>query len=67
MLLKYVSNFRRALDVPLINIVINLILTWSENCVIYSATAKTKFTITNTKRNAPIVTLSTQDNAKLLD
>ena len=46
---------------PLINCKINLILTWSENCIISSATGKTKF------QNVPIVTLSTHDNAKLLE
>ena len=32
----------------LINFEINLVLTWSENCVISSATGKTKFAITDT-------------------
>ena len=49
----------------LINCEINLILTWSENCVI-SATGKTKFAVTNSK-HVPIVTLSIWDNAKLLE
>ena len=35
-LLKYLSNFWRALDMPLINCEMNLILTWSENCVLTS-------------------------------
>ena len=34
--LKYLSNFWRTLDMPLINCEINLILTWSENCVLTS-------------------------------
>ena len=34
--LKHLSNFWRTLDMPLINCEINLILTWSENCVITS-------------------------------
>ena len=34
--LKYASNFRRTLDIPLINCEINLILTWSETCVLIS-------------------------------
>ena len=45
---------------------INLTLTWSEDCVISSRTGATKFKITDTKLYVPIVTLSTQDNAKLL-
>ena len=51
---------------PLINCEIDLILTWSRTCVISSATGETRFKITETKLYAPIVTLSTQDNAKLL-
>ena len=34
--LKHLSNFWRTLDIPLINCEINLILTWSENCVLIS-------------------------------
>ena len=34
--LKYLSIFCKTLDIPLINCEINLILTWSENCVITS-------------------------------
>ena len=52
---------------PLINCEINLILTWSEDCVTSSATGATKFKITDTKMYNPVVTLSTQDNAKLLE
>ena len=51
---------------PLINHEINLILTWSEDCVVSSATGETKFKITDTKLHIPIATLSTQDNIKLL-
>ena len=34
--LKHLSNFWRTLDMPLINCEINLILTWSKNCVLTS-------------------------------
>ena len=34
--LKYLSNFWKKLDIPLINCEINIILTWSKNCVIKS-------------------------------
>ena len=54
---------------PLINCEVNLILTWSENCVIAStnvANQNATFLITDTKLYVPVVTLSTQDNAKLL-
>ena len=41
-------------------------MTWSKNCVVSSATGETKFAITETKLYVPVVTLSTEDNAKLL-
>ena len=50
----------------LINCEIYLILTRPESCVISSATRATNFEITDTKLYVPVVTLSTQDNAKLL-
>ena len=34
--LKYLSNFWRTLDMPLVNCEKNLILTWSENCILTS-------------------------------
>ena len=64
--LKYLSNFSRTLEIPLINCVIELILTWSKNCVISSATREIKFVIKETKLYVPVITLSTGDNAKLL-
>ena len=51
---------------PSINCEIDLILTWSEDCVISSATGATKFKKADAKLYIPVVTLSTQDNAKLL-
>ena len=53
---------------PWINWEINLILTWSAHSVISNAAANqaTTFVITETKLYVPVVTLSTQDNAKLL-
>ena len=67
--LKYLGNFWRTLEMPLINCEIELILTWSANCVIiYTDVANQNptFTITETNLYVPVVTLSTQDNAKLL-
>ena len=66
--LKYLNNFRRTLEMPLINCETNLILTWSANCVISEAAAyqDTTFAITDTNLYVPVVTLSTQDNARLL-
>ena len=54
---------------PLINCEIELILTWSRNSVIISTDINNQiptFTITETNLYIPVVTLSTQDNAKLL-
>ena len=51
---------------PLINCEVNLILTWCRDCIISSATGETQFAITETKLYGPVVTLLTQDNAKLL-
>ena len=66
--LKYQSNFWRGLEMPFFNSETNLILTWSENCIISNATAnqETTFTITDIKFYIPVVTLSAQDNVKLL-
>ena len=64
--LKYLNNFWRTLEMSLINCEINLILTWSQDCVVSSATGKTKFKITGTSLYVPVVTLSIQDIAKLL-
>ena len=64
--LKYLSNFWRTLEMPLINCEVNLILTWSSTCVITNSTGAGRFAITDTKLYVPVVTLSTQDNAKLL-
>ena len=64
--LKYLSNFWRTLEMALINCEVNLILTWCEDCVITNSEGEAKFAITETKLYVPLVTLSTQDNAKLL-
>ena len=50
----------------LINCEINLILTWSDKCVLSNDTKATTFAITDTKLYVPVVILSTQDNKKLL-
>ena len=65
-LLKYLSNFWRTLEITLINCEINCILTWSDKCVLSNDTKVTTFAITDTTLYFPVVTLSTQDNAKLL-
>ena len=51
---------------PLINCEVNLILTWSSICVITYSNGVGTFEITDTKLYVPVVTLSTQENTKLL-
>ena len=50
--LKHLNNFLKTLEIPLINCKINLILTWSTNCVISNAAANqdTIFATTDTKK-----------------
>ena len=64
--LKYLSNFWRTLQIPLINCEVNLILTWSSTCVITNSNGAGTFAITDTKLYVPVVTLSTQENTKFL-
>ena len=67
--LKYLSNFWRTLEMPLINCETELILTWSRGCVIIYTNVDDQvptFTITETNLYVPVVTLSTQENVKLL-
>ena len=61
---KYLSNFWRTLEIPLINCEINLILTWSANCFIIGDPVENQvptFAITNTKLYVIVVTLSTEE------
>ena len=54
---------------PLINCEINILLTWSEKCIIVTGNVDNqgpKFAITDTKIYIPVATLSAQDNGKLL-
>ena len=68
-LFKYLSNFWRTLEIPLINCEIELVLTCSSDSVIIYTDVDNHvptFTITKTNLYVPVVTLSTQENAKLL-
>ena len=85
MLLKHLSNFWITLDIPLINWEINLVLTWSANCVLTSKairdagldadpavatidnSANARFKIIDTKLYVPVVTLSTENDKRLLE
>ena len=70
--LKYLSDFFRSLEMPLINCKIHLKLNWNNNCVMHGADTyaggdnvnnrETTFKITSTALYVPIVTLSTKDN-----
>ena len=65
--LKYLKNFWRTLEMPLINCEVNLILTWSSTCVSIATGIQNQavtFAITDTKLYVPVVTLSTQENTK---
>ena len=65
--LKYLSNFWRTLEMPLINCEVNLILIWSSTCVLIATNTPKQnatFAITDTKLYVPVVTLSTQENTK---
>ena len=80
-LLKHLSNFWGSLDIPLINCEVELILTWSKNCVLADMTVRAaqggnpaivartglKFKITDTKLYVPVVTLSKENDIKLLE
>ena len=55
--LKYLRNFWRSLEMPLIN--------WIEGCILSSARNSAKFAITDAKLHVPIVTLPTKDSANL--
>ena len=71
--LKYLSNFWRSLDIPLINCEVEIILTWSKNCVLADMTVANnpptglEFQIKDTKLYVPVVTLSKENDIKLLE
>ena len=64
--LKYLRSFCRTLEMHLINCEVNLIFTLSSTCVITNSNGAGTFEITDTKLYVPVVTLSTQENTKLL-
>ena len=56
-LLKYLSNFWRSLEMPLINYKVEISLKWIENCVLTAAAnaGNASFEITDAKLCVPIV------------
>ena len=68
-LLKYLSNVWRTLRMRLIICEISLQLEWSKNCILVAgsvANQNPESKITDTKLYVPVLTLSTQENIKLL-
>ena len=63
--LKYLSNFWRSVEMPLIICEVELSFRWNENYVLSSEDGNSIFAITDTKLYVPIVTLSAEDNVKL--
>ena len=64
--LTYLSNFWGTFEMLLSNCKLKFILVWSANCVIIYSTGAGTSAITDSKVYVPVVTSSTQDNAKLL-
>ena len=60
--LKYLSNFFRTLEMPLINCEIKLNLTWKKEFVLLTDNGNAVFIINDTKLHVPVVTLSKEDN-----
>ena len=60
--LKYLSNFFRSLEMPLINCKIKLNITWKKECVLSTDDGNAVFIINDTKMYVPVVTLSKEDN-----
>ena len=72
--LKYLSNFFRSLEMPLINCKVKLNLTWKKECVLSTDTDAAAnaennpvFIINDTKLYVPVVTLSKEDNKDFIE
>ena len=65
--LKYLSNFFRSLEFPLINCKINLNLPWKKECVLSNQAGAALFIINDTKLYVPVVTLSKEDNKDFIE
>ena len=68
--LKYLCNFWRYLDLPLINCETELDLSWTKDCVLiehHNSIIGVNFMITSTKLYVPVVILSINDNIKYLE
>ena len=65
--LKYLSNFFRSLEMPLINCKIKLNLTWKKECVLSTGAGEAVFIINDTKMYVPVVTLSKENNKDFIE
>ena len=65
--LKYLSNFFRSLEMPLINCKIKLNLAWKKECVLSTANGDAVYIINDTKMYIPVVTLSKEDNKDFIE
>ena len=65
--LKYLSNFFRSLEMPLINCKIKLNLTWKKECVLSNQAGDAVFIINDRKMYVPVVTLSKEDNKDFIE
>ena len=65
--LKYLGNFFRSLEMPLINCKIKLNLTWKKECVLSTNIGNAVFIINDTKMYVPVVTLSKEDNKDFIE
>ena len=65
--IKYLSNFFRSLEMPLINCKIKLNLTWKKECVLSTGDGDAAFIINDTKLYVPVVTLSKEGNKDFIE
>ena len=65
--LKYLSNFFRLLEMPLINCKIKLNLSWKKECVLSNQAGAAVFIINDTKLYVSVVTLSKEDNKDFIE
>ena len=65
--LKYLSNFFRSLEMPLINCKIKLNLTWKKECALSTDAGEAVFIINDTKLYFSVVVLSKEDNKDFID
>ena len=65
--LKYLSNYFRSLELPLINCKIKLNLTWKKECVLSNQDGDAVFIINDTGMYVPVVTLSKEDNKDFIE